>query len=100
MAVGSKDGHTVWLTSIVGNASAVWEELIRSDKFPTTDKRIRGTHLSVEGRDSQYHGSDERKNASSHECTVPIPWTLHNLIVFTGEVSGAYAFRRMRECCG
>jgi hypothetical protein len=63
----------VWLSSIVCDASAVWEELIRSDKFPTTDKRIRGTQLRMYGGDSQCHESDERKNTRGHECTISIP---------------------------
>jgi hypothetical protein len=100
VAVGSKDGHTVWLSSIVSDASAVWEELIRSDELPVTDQRIRGTHLSMHGGDSECHGSDERKNASRHECTLAIPSTLHNLIVFTDAMSTAYAFRNARERCG
>jgi hypothetical protein len=54
----------------------------------------------MHGGDSQCHGSDERKNSSGHECTVSIPDTLDNLIIFTDEVSDAHAFRRMREPCG
>jgi len=73
VAVGSKHGHAVWLSSIVGDASAVREDLIRSDELPITDKEIGGTHLSMHGGNSQWHGNEKREDASGHECTVPSP---------------------------
>src|SRR5580704_18238630 len=73
VAIGSKDGHTVWLSSIVGDASAVREDLIRGDEFPIADKRIGGTHLTMHGGNSPCHSGDKRQDTSDHGCTVAIP---------------------------
>src|SRR5882724_1082538 len=71
VAVGSKDGQAVRLSSIIGDSGAVREEFVRSDELPCADKRVRGMRLGMHGGDSEYHGSNERKDASDHECTVP-----------------------------
>ena len=100
MAVGSKDGHAMRLSAIVDDARSVWQYLVRGDELPCADKRVRGWRLGMRGGNGECHGSNEGNDASDHGYTVPTAGTLHNLIVFTRGLSGAYAFRNTWERCG
>jgi hypothetical protein len=50
-------------SSIIGDAGPVWEDLVRSDELPCADKRVRGWRLGMHEGNSEYHGSNERKDS-------------------------------------
>jgi hypothetical protein len=66
VTVGSKDSLAVRLSSIIGDAGPVWEDPVRSDELPCADKWVRGWRLGMHGGNSEYHGRNERKDASGH----------------------------------
>lgn len=93
MTIGGEDDQAVRGGSIVvGDARAIGQQFIGGDYFPAPGERIVRSRLSAHGGDGQCQGDDERKDASSHVSNVSMVEKLHNLIVFTYNVSGAHMF--------